>query len=58
MAVSLLEVLEDDGYDLSTKDDALWLLSNQSEFERLISEAEEVVEKAREELRLEEDDED
>ncbi len=42
MSVSLREVIEAGGYDLSTKDDANWLLSKQSEFEDLIEEAEEV----------------
>jgi len=41
MSVSLLEVIESGGYDLSTKDDCLWLLSKQSEFEELIEQAEE-----------------
>lgn len=44
MSVSLLEVLESAGYDISTKEDARWLLSKQSEFEELIEQAQEVVE--------------
>lgn len=44
MSVSLLEVIEHGGYDLSTKEDAIWLLSKRSEFEELIKKAEEVLE--------------
>jgi len=44
MSVSLLEVIEAGGYDLRTKEDALWLLSKQSEFETLVEQAEEIVE--------------
>ena len=44
MSVSLLEVIEHGGYDLSTKEDAIWLLSKRSEFEELIEKAEEVLE--------------
>lgn len=60
MSVSLREVLEDDGYDLTTVEDANWLLSVQSEFEKLIEEAEELIEEAEEAERQAEevDDED
>lgn len=44
MSVSLREVLEAAEYDIETYQDALWLLSKQSEFEELIEEAQEVVE--------------
>ena len=44
MSVSLLEVIEHGGYDITTKEDALWLLSKQSEFEQLIEQAQELVE--------------
>lgn len=44
MSVSLLEVIEAGGYDLTTKEDALWLLSKVSEFETLITEAEDLTE--------------
>jgi hypothetical protein len=44
MSVSLLEVIEAGGYDLTTKEDALWFLSKQSEFEQLVEQAEELVE--------------
>lgn len=44
MSVSLLEVLEAGGYDLSQPDDCIWLLSKQSEFEELVEQAEERLE--------------
>lgn len=44
MSVSLLEVIEAGGYDLSTPEDANWLLSKRSEFEELVEQAEAVVE--------------
>jgi hypothetical protein len=43
MSVSLLEVIEAGGYNLNTKEDAIWLLSKQSEFEELIEQAEGVI---------------
>ena len=43
MSISLLEVIEAGGYDLSTLEDAQWLLSKQQEFEELIDSAEETV---------------
>ena len=43
MSVSLLEVIEAGGYDLTTYEDANWLLSVRSEFEDLIEEAEKVI---------------
>lgn len=46
MGVSLLEVIEAGGYDLATVEDANWLLSKQSEFEKLIEQAQEVVDNA------------
>lgn len=46
MSVSLLEVIEAGGYDLTTVEDANWLLSKQSEFEELIEEAQELVDEA------------
>lgn len=48
MSISLREVIEHGGYDLSTKEDAEWLLSKEAEFEELIEEAERVIEKAEE----------
>lgn len=44
MSVSLLEVIEHGGYDLSTIEDAQWLLGKQQEFEELVEQAEETVE--------------
>lgn len=46
MSVSLLEVIQAAGYDLETKEDAIWLLSKQTEFEELIEKAEELLEEA------------
>lgn len=43
MAVSLLEVIEAAGYDLTIREDAIWLLSKRSEFEYLVEQAEELV---------------
>ena len=43
MSVSLIEVIEAGGYDVTTYEDALWLLSKQSEFDELIEQAEEVI---------------
>lgn len=43
MSVSLLEVIEAGGYDVTTPEDALWLLSKQNEFEELIEQAQELV---------------
>jgi hypothetical protein len=50
MSVSLLEVIEHGGYNLETKEDAIWLLSKQQEFDELVEQAEELLE------RLEQDD--
>lgn len=43
MSVSLLEVIEAAGYDLSTVEDAIWLLSKQNEFEELVNQSHEVI---------------
>lgn len=43
MAVSLLEVIEAGGYDITTPEDARWLLSRKEEIEELLEQAEEVV---------------
>ena len=48
MSVSLLEVIEAGGYDLSTVEDANWLLSRQNEFEELIEQAENLIEESEE----------
>jgi hypothetical protein len=44
MSVSLREVIEAGGYDLTTIDDARWLLAQRHLFEEMIADAEEVVE--------------
>ena len=46
MSVSLLEVIEAGGYDITTLEDAQWLLATQYEYEELIEQAKEVVDKA------------
>lgn len=43
MSVSLQEVIEAGGYDLTTKEDANWLLSKRNEFDQLIESAEELL---------------
>lgn len=43
MAVSLREVVEAGGYDITTPEDARWLLSRKEEIEELLEQAEEVV---------------
>ena len=43
MSVSLREVIEAGGYDLTTIEDARWLLSKRSEWDDLIDEAENLV---------------
>ena len=48
MSVSLLEVIEAGGYNLSTVEDANWLLSTQNEFEELIEQAENLIEESEE----------
>lgn len=48
MSVNLQEVIEAGGYDLTTVDDSIWLLAQRNEFEFLIEQAEEVIEKAQE----------
>ena len=49
MSVTLEEVIEAAGYDLSTRDDATWLLSKRQEFDDLCEEAEATIEKLDEE---------
>lgn len=53
MSVSIREVIESGGYDLSTVEDARWLLGQESNFDDLIEQAEELIEAAE----AEEDDE-
>lgn len=55
MSVSLEEVIEQAGYNITTsKEDAIWFLAQQDEFERLKEIAEETIDRIEEE---EEDDE-
>ena len=44
MSVSLLEVIEGAGYNLTKKDDCQWLLSKVAEFEELVTAAEDLLE--------------
>ena len=44
MSVSLREVIEAAGYDLLTKEDAFWLLSQQNNWDELVEEAEDRIE--------------
>ena len=43
MTMSLSQVLVEAGYDVTTKEDAIWLKSKEAEFERLIEQVEEVI---------------
>lgn len=43
MSVSLLEVIEAGGYDLSTTEGATWLLCQKEQFEELINDAEDII---------------
>ena len=43
MSVTLKEVIESAGYDLSSTGDAIWLLARQAEFYRLCEQAEDLV---------------
>ena len=43
MSTTLSEVIERAGFDLSTKDDANWLLSRRNEIEELLEQAEDTV---------------
>lgn len=44
MSVSIREVIESGGYDLTTVDDARWLLAQQSTFDELVEAAELTIE--------------
>lgn len=44
MSVTIREVIESGGYDLTTLEDARWLLAQQSTFTELVEEAELLVE--------------
>lgn len=43
MSVSILEVIEAGGYDLSTEDDAKWLLAQVNQFEELVVKAKDML---------------
>jgi len=45
MSVSILEVIEAGGYDLTTKEDCQWLLGQVNQFEDLVTKAEDLIEK-------------
>jgi len=49
MSVSLLDVIEYGGYNLSSLEDANWLLSKETEFESLLDAARTLVNNAEEE---------
>lgn len=49
MSVSLLEVIEAAGYDLSTREDCVWLLSKVDEFDEIVDAVEETLERLDEE---------
>jgi len=46
MSVSIREVIENGGYDLTTVEDARWLIEQEAMFDDLIDEAEELIEQA------------
>lgn len=48
MSVSILEVIEAGGYDLSTEEDARWLLAQVNQFEELVVKAEDMLEEIEE----------
>lgn len=52
MSVSLLEVIEAGGYDLSTLDDAKWLVSKVTEFEELVDRAHFMIDQQQEKIDL------
>ena len=49
MSVGILEVIEAGGYDLSTEEDARWLLAQVNQFEDLVTKAEDLIEKIEDE---------
>lgn len=58
MSVSLENVIESAGYNITTsKEDAIWLLAQQDEFERLKEIAEDTVERFEKEEEEDDDDE-
>ena len=55
MSVTLREVIESGGYDLSKLEDAQWLVSQEDNFNELLEEAEDLIEK-HEEAEAEDED--
>lgn len=59
MSISLEEVIEQAGYSITTsKEDAIWFLSQQDEFERLKELAEDTIDRLEEEEKEEEEEDD
>lgn len=48
MSVSIAEVIESGGFNLSTVEDARWLVSQVSQFEELVTAAEDLIEESEE----------
>lgn len=48
MSVSILQVIDAGGYDLSTEEDARWLLGQCNQWEELVDAAEELINKIEE----------
>ena len=48
MSVSILEVIDAGGYDLSTEEDARWLLAQCNQWDELVDAAEELINKIEE----------
>lgn len=46
MSVSIREVVEAGGYDLTSVEGATWLLAQQNQFEELVEAAEELIEES------------
>ena len=46
--ISILEVIEAGGYNLSTEEDAIWLLSVETQFAELLEKAHELVDSLQE----------
>ena len=49
MSVSILEVIEAGGYDLTTREDCQWLLGQVNQLEELVTKAEDRIEELDEE---------
>lgn len=50
MSVSILEVIEAGGYDLSLYDDNVWLLAQVKQFEELVEKAQTMIDEEQERL--------